>query len=349
MEELLDKVDQLPVRRFQKGDVVEGEVVSVNEWGALVDVGAKAEGIIPQSELKERELTAGEYVLVYVLTPEDHRGQLLLSLERAKSVRSWLELREAFGEGKTLEATVSGSNKGGLIMEFNGLTGFLPFSHTDSVGDTSLDQEALKSLLKEMEGEVLKVRVIELDENKNRIILSEKEALIGEDLEERREQISGLREGEVVSGKVSAIMPYGLMLKSDGIEGLIPREEISWEDKNTDELLSGYEVGQKLRAQVIEVDQDLGKVQLSLKNITRDPWKDFAKQYDEGDVVEAVVTRMTSYGIFVRIEEGVEGMVTLSSVPEDEQLSVGQKILVKIGSIDANNRQLDLTYQQQKE
>lgn len=345
MEELLQKEESLSIQQFNRGDVVKGEIISISEDGALVDVGAKAEGVIPTNELKGRNLKAGDTVFVFVLTPEDRRGQLLLSISKAETIKTWIDLKDSLKNGTSVEAVVTGSNKGGLTADINGLVGFIPFSHAESVSDNAGDKDALQSEIDKIMNETIKVQVIELDQYKERIILSEKEASLGEAREQRLAAIGDINVGDEVTANVSAVMPYGLMIElGEGLEGLVPREEISWDEEQIDELLAEYEGGETVKAEVITVDTELGRVELSMKAVSRDPWSEVSQAHNEGDQIDARVTRITSYGVFVEVDAGVEGMVGISSIPEDKELTVGQKIPVTIDTLDPVKKRLDLSY-----
>lgn len=341
MDELLGKGSDLSIKQPQRGDVLEGKIVQINITGALVDVGAKCEGIIPQAEIKGLDLKVGDSVFTYVLTPEDRkRGQLILSLSKAESVKSWLDLNEAFQAGTILEAVVTGHNKGGLIVDILGLPGFVPFSHIQNAPDLSLAENELQSFLDQKNDERLKVQVIELDKAKDRIILSEKEVLLEEVRKERQQVMSKLKEGEIVTGKVTAVMPYGLMIKIKGAaEALVPIEEIGWDEEAVEETLEQYAVGTEVSAKVLEVDRELGKARLSIKEIQIDPWENLTSHYQEGDFAEAKVTKITSYGVFATLE-GVEGMIALSALPKDLELSVGDTIPVAVQKMDMANKHL---------
>ena len=344
MAELFGSGKSLSIQQLSRGDVVEGTIIDINDNGALVDVGAKSEGVIPLAESKSSQVKIGEKVFVYVLTPEDKRGQLLLSLNRAATVKTWVDLENAYKEGKTVDVVVTGHNKGGLVAEMNGLSGFIPFSHTESASDLSGEKAEIQGVLDKLVGQTLKVRIIELDREENRIILSEKEASIGAAVEKRREGISTLKVGEIVTGNVSAVMPYGLMVDLGGFEGLIPQDEITWDAAAVEESLANFETGQEISAQILEIDADLGKVKLSLKNVTHDPWKALEEKHKAGDVVEANVTRLTSYGVFASVEGQVEGLISISTIPPEQELKVGQTISVLIDVLDTDKRRLDLSF-----
>lgn len=344
MQDLLGGDDELSINQLSRGDVVKGTVVKVGEREILVDVGAKAEGIIPQGEIKGANLKVGAQVFVYVLTPEDRRGQLLLSLDKAKSVRSWTNLEKMFHSGEVIEVKLTGHNKGGVVADIGGLAGFIPFSHLETSIDWSADAMQQSAALDQLEGQVRKVKLIELDREQNRIILSETEALLGEKLVKRQASLKQIKVGEVVVAEVVAVLPYGINVSIDGVEGLVPIEEVSWEEEMAGEVLAGYKIGDSVRAEVIDVDQEAGRVKLSMKRVAKDPWKDIADRYAVGSKLGAKVTKITSYGVFVEVEDGVEAMVGLSSIPQDKELKVADTIDLQIKSIDASARQLTLEY-----
>lgn len=341
MEDLLPS-DSLSIQQLNRGDVVEGTILTVTPREALVDIGAKAEGIIPQRELKGYALSPGDEIFAYVLTTEDRRGQTLLSLRRAESVKAWLDLEKALSEGSTVTATITGHNKGGLAVDVLGLEGFVPFSHADSAPDLQQERAELQSQLDKMRGEEIEVRVIELDREQNRIILSETEALAKEEFEKQRGVLEGLAEGDAITTLVSAVLPYGIMVDVHGVDGLVPQEELSWEDEAPEEILAEFEVGQEVTAKITELEPKAGRLRLSLKQVTQDPWQRLAEEHQEGDEIEGEVSRLTSYGLFVTVGEDVEGMIALSKLPEEQELGVGDTITVVIRKLDVPAHQLEL-------
>lgn len=346
MADLLSSKSAPSIQKLKRGQVVEGKVVSLTDHEALVNVGAKAEGVIPENELKGQDIVVGDSVLCYVISPEDRRGQIILSINRAKGIKDWMALKLARDDNDTLEVTVNGYNKGGLMVDVQGLQGFIPFSHSDVAGNFAMVSDAgNQGALDLIKGQTVKARIIELDQINDRIILSEKEAAIGEELEKRRKNIASITLGSVVEGTVSAVMPYGVMVDIEGIGALIPKEELSWDDDMVSQVLSEFEVGQKITSEVISVDSQLGKVQLSLKNVIADPWKELLEIYKKGDKTEGSVTKITSYGVFVSLPQtSIEGMIALSSLPSDGKLTIGTKIPVEITLIDPANKQVDLVY-----
>lgn len=333
----------LSIQQLKRGEVVEGTVVEVKKNAVLVNVGAKAEGIIRQTELKNSDFTIGDKVFVYVLTPEDKRGRLLLSLSRAERVKNWLELEKAYRDEEVLGVDVVGHNKGGLVVDVKGLSGFVPFSHTDCAPVPSMDTYEMQSFLDKLRGKKLEVRIIELEKDQRRIILSETEASINKLLKERQKALSKLKKDENVSGQITAVMPYGLTVDLGGIEGLIPKEEIVWDEGLIDETLTQFEVGKNVKAKIIEIDERSGKAKLSLKRITADPWQELTSKHTSGDQVKVTVGKITSYGVFANLD-GVEGMIPLSSIPQDKELKIGQEIPVVIEIIDPKKHRLDFTF-----
>jgi len=345
MADLLKKDVALSIRKLKRGQIVEGTVVSLTDREALVNVGAKAEGVIPENELKGQDIVVGDHVLCFVISPEDRRGQIILSVSRAQGIKGWMSLKEAHDNNDTVEAVINGYNKGGITVDINGLQGFVPFSHSDIAGEFAMVSDAAnQAALELLKGAEIKARIIELDQINDRIILSEKEAVIGEQLEKRIEGMAAITVDSIVEGVVSAIMPYGLMVSIEGIEALVPQQEVTW-DSEVSQALSEFEVGQKVKAQVISVDTQLGKVQLSLKNVTADPWKALSELYKKGDHVEGEVVKITSYGVFVSLPKtAIEGMVALSSLPSDSKLTIGTTLPVEIKLVDPTNKQVDLVY-----
>jgi small subunit ribosomal protein S1 len=279
---------------------------------------------------------------VYVLTPEDRRGQMIVSLAKAQVSKSWLELTDALKNGESLEAVISGYNKGGLVVDIKGLNGFIPFSHLESLPANLSDETELQNYFNKMIGKKITVRIIELDRVQSRIILSQKEAILGESLKKRQNILTDLKEGQIKSGTVTAIMPYGIMLDIGGLEGLVPVEEVFW-DENNEDMLSKFELGSTIEAKIIEIDESLAKVKLSVKRITSNPWQEVTNKHKVGDVIGVNVSKITSYGVFVNIGD-IEGMIPLTSFPADTQLNVGQNINARIDLIDSAGHRLDLSF-----
>lgn len=325
---------------LNKGDVIEGTVVSVKDKYALIDIGSKSEGILPLAEFKDQKLEPNEKIWVYVSIPEDKDGQTILSLQKAAVSKAWEGLSEALDKGKILEAEVTGHNKGGLTVKVLGLSGFIPFSQMINPPDLSWERPQFQSFVDKLRGTMLKTKIVELDEGDNRIILSERQGQEEELLAQKREELANLNVNETQEAEVISVLPYGLKVKVvSGLEGLVPVEEISWEQKEG--LLTQFSAGQKIMAKIIEVDPKNSKLRLSLRQMGQDPWEDLALSLKEGKTLEADVAKIASFGVYVKVL-GIEGMLPLSEFDENADIRIGEKLKVKVSAIDKSNHRLDL-------
>lgn len=351
------------LKQLSRGDIVEGEVVDVNinNGVVIVDVGYKSEGIIAGRELKSdtldwTKLQVEDKVLVYVVKPEDEKGQLILSIRRTQQASAWLSLENAKKNNEVVEAVVVESNNGGLIVEIGkGIRGFIPTSQLDAtrvyangvrqVGRdiSSKVQKRLNSLI----GEKIKTRIIELDREKNRIILSEKMVTQARDIEKRTETLKKVKEGDILEGTISGITPFGVFVNAQGLEGLVHLSEISWDKVEDIGVL--YSVGNNVRVMVIGLSDGGKRVAYSIKRLQEDPWSKAISKYKIGDIVDGVVQKVVPYGAFVRIGEGLNGLIHISELSEKlvkdpgDIVKVGQKVKVKILSISSTERHLGLS------
>lgn len=349
------------IKQLARGDIVEGEVVDINNGVVIVDVGFKSEGIIAGKELKSdtldwTTLKKGDKVLVYVVKPEDDKGQLVLSIRRTQQASAWLALENARKNNEVVEAVIVESNNGGLIVEIGkGIRGFIPTSQLDAtrvyangvrqVGKdiSSRVQKRLNSLI----GESIKTRIIELDREKNRIILSEKMVTQARDLEKRAQTLKKVKEGDILEGTVSGITPFGIFVNAQGLEGLVHLSELSWD--KVEDIGAIYSVGDKVQVMVIGLSDGGKRVAYSVKRLQQDPWAQAISQFKVGDVVDGEVQKVVPYGAFVRIGEGLNGLIHISELsdklvknPEDI-VKTGQKVKVKILSISSTERHLGLS------
>lgn len=357
------------IKQLSKGDIVEGEVVDVNinNGVVIVDVGYKSEGIIAGRELKSEtldwtKLQVGDKVLVYVVKPEDEKGQLILSIRRTQQASAWLALENAKKNNDIVEAVVVESNNGGLIVEIGkGIRGFIPTSQLDAtrvyangvrqVGRdiSSKVQKRLNSLI----GEKIKTRIIELDREKNRIILSEKMVTQARDIEKRTETLKKVKEGDVLEGTISGITPFGVFVNAQGLEGLVHLSEISWD--KVEDIGALYSVGDKVKVMVIGLSDGGKRVAYSIKRLQEDPWSKAISKYKIGDIVDGVVQKVVPYGAFVRIGEGLNGLIHISELSDKlvkdpgDIVKVGQKVKVKILSISSTERHLGLSLKESSE
>ena len=349
------------LKQLSRGDILEGEVVDINNGAVIVDVGYKSEGIVAGRELKSdtldwTKLKPGDKVLVYVVKPEDDKGQLILSIRRTQQASAWLSLENAKKNNEVVEAVVVESNNGGLIVEIGkGIRGFIPTSQLDAarvyangvrqVGKdiSSKVQKRLNSLI----GEKIKTRIIELDREKNRIILSEKMVTQARDIEKRAETLKKVKEGDVLEGTISGITPFGVFVNAQGLEGLVHLSEISWD--KVEDIGALYSVGDKVKVMVIGLSDGGKRVAYSIKRLQNDPWAQAISKYKIGDVVDGVVQKVVPYGAFVRIGEGLNGLIHISELSDKlvkdpgDIVKVGQEVKVKILSISSTERHLGLS------
>ncbi len=329
---------------FDEGDVVNGKVVRIDKDEVLVDIGYKAEGVIPSNELSIRksvnpseEVELGEEVDALVLTKEDAEGRLILSKKRARFEKAWRRIEIAADSGEPVEGSVIEVVKGGLILDL-GVRGFLPASLVDIRRVHNLD---------EFMGQTLECKVIELNRSRNNVVLSRR-AVLEEERKEVREQILGrLEPGQVVEGKISNIVDFGAFVDLDGIDGLIHISELSWSHVNhPSEVVA---IGDTVRIKVLDIDRDRQRISLGLKQTQEDPWQRVISTHRPGDVLEGTVTKVVAFGAFVEILPGVEGLVHISELADhhvenpSEVVEPGAKLNVKILEIDEDRRRLSLS------
>jgi small subunit ribosomal protein S1 len=342
-----EKAIEATVLEFREGDIVEGTIVNVDSEGALVDIGYKSEGFIPTRELSIRNnidpvqtVAVGDRVESVVLDKEDDEGRLILSKKRAMYERAWGQIQKISDQDGTVEGTVIEVVKGGLIVDI-GLRGFLPASLVDLRRVRDLDPFI---------GDTITAKVIELDRARNNVVLSRRAHLEEALAEERTEFLDNLHEGEVRDGTVSSVVNFGAFVDLGGMDGLVHVSELSWQHVNHPSEL--VKVGDEVKVKVLEVDRDRERISLSIRQTTEDPWDVFAGNTEVGDVVEGSVTKTVPFGAFVSVADGVEGLVHVSEIavhrvesPELE-LSIGQKVQVKITEKDDERRRVSLSIKQ---
>ena len=329
---------------IKEGEVVHGTVVRVDKDEVLVDIGYKSEGVIPVAELSIRrsinpadEVTIGDEVDALVLTKEDAEGRLILSKKRARFEMAWKRIETAAESGEPVIGRVIEVVKGGLILDL-GVRGFLPASLVDIRRVQDLD---------EFLGQDLRAKVIELNRSRNNVVLSRRAVLEEERKEQRQQILDRLQPGDVVEGQISNIVDFGAFVDLDGMDGLIHISELSWSHVNhPSELL---EIGQTVKVKVLDIDRERQRISLGLKQTQSDPWQQVVEQYSEGDVAEGKVTKVVTFGAFVEILPGVEGLVHISELAQHhvenprEVVSQGQQVRVQILEIDGERRRLSLS------
>jgi len=335
------------VFEFKEGDIVAGTVVRIDPDEVLVDIGYKSEGVIPPHELSVRNnadpndvVKVGDEIETLVLQKEDDEGRLVLSKKRAQYERAWGRIETVMNDGGTVTGHVIEVVKGGLIVDI-GLRGFLPASLVDlrRVRD-----------LQPFVGETIEAKVIELDRNRNNVVLSRRAYLEEEQAEQRQAFLTDLKEGDVRPGVVSSVVNFGAFVDLGGMDGLVHVSELSWRHVNhPGEIVT---VGDQVKVKVLEVDYDRERISLSIRQTAEDPWDMFARGTEVGSVVPGKVTKTVPFGAFVSVGEGVEGLVHVSEIamhhvesPELE-LSLGQEVNVKVTEIDADRRRVSLSIKQ---
>jgi small subunit ribosomal protein S1 len=329
---------------INEGQVVHGTVVRVDKDEVLVDIGYKSEGVIPVSELSIRrsvnpadEVSLGDEIDALVLTKEDAEGRLILSKKRARFELAWKNIETAAESGDPVNGRVIEVVKGGLILDL-GVRGFLPASLVDIRRVQDLD---------EFLGQELRAKVIELNRSRNNVVLSRRAVLEEERKEQRQQILDKLQPGDVVEGQISNIVDFGAFVDLDGMDGLIHISELSWSHVNhPSEVL---EIGQTVQVKVLDIDRDRQRISLGLKQTQSDPWQQVIENYHENDVVEGRVTKVVTFGAFVEILPGVEGLVHISELAQHhvenprEVVSQGQPVNVKIIEVDGERRRLSLS------
>src|SRR4051812_12550224 len=329
---------------INEGEVVRGQVVRVDKDEVLIDIGYKSEGVIPVSELSIRrsvnpadEVQLGDEIDALVMTKEDAEGRLILSKKRARFEMAWRRIEGAAESGEPVEGTVIEVVKGGLIIDL-GVRGFLPASLVDIRRAQNLD---------EFLGQKIECKVIELNRSRNNVVLSRRAVLEEERKEVRQQILDRLQPGQVVEGAISNIVDFGAFVDLDGIDGLIHISELSWSHVNhPSEILS---IGDTVPVKVLDIDRDRQRISLGLKQTQEDPWQRVVDTYSVGDELEGKVTKVVTFGAFVEIMEGVEGLVHISELAQHhvenprEVVEPGDDVKVKILEIDSERRRLSLS------
>ncbi len=348
-EAFLAAIDET-IKYFNDGDIVEGVIVKVDRDEVLLDIGYKTEGVIPSRELSIKHdvdpnevVSVGDEVEALVLQKEDKEGRLILSKKRAQYERAWGTIEKIKDEDGIVTGTVIEVVKGGLILDI-GLRGFLP---------ASLVEMRRVRDLQPYVGKELEAKIIELDKNRNNVVLSRRAWLEQTQSEVRSTFLQTLQKGQVRSGVVSSIVNFGAFVDLGGVDGLVHVSELSW--KHIDHPSEVVEVGQEVTVEVLDVDMDRERVSLSLKATQEDPWQQFARTHQIGQVVPGKVTKLVPFGSFVRVDEGIEGLVHISELAErhveipEQVVQVGDEIFVKVIDIDLERRRISLSLKQANE
>lgn len=350
MEQLLTR-SGYQLQGWQRGDLVEGILVEKTKSALYLDIGGKSEGMVIDRELKAargfiKELKVGDKVAAVITQVENDKGQTLMSLKRAAFESLWSEFEKRLKTGETLKVQAREANKGGLIVDAKGFQGFIP---------TSQFGAHLRGKLDSLIGKTLEVKVTEVNREKNRLILSEREVSEATLLKDQEKALKKVKVGDVFSGEITGIMPFGFFVKvipkgfgsktrseesKISLEGLVHISEVSWE--KVEDLSKFYKQGDKVKVRVLSIDQKSGKLNLSIKQLIPDPWEGIEKKYSPDAQIQGEVVRVVPFGVLVKLKPGIEGLIHISKIPVEQSIKVGDKVSCFIESIVPEHRRISL-------
>jgi len=359
MAALLDE-ETTPYTELRRGDIIEGVVVGTDRDGILVDIGAKSEGVIPSNEMQclqpegPSRLQAGEKVLVFVVQPESQEGQIILSLDRARGEQGWRVLQDYMDQNEAFEGYVTGSNKGGLLVNVEGVNAFVPLSQIASGRPERGSPEATERALGEWVGRTLTLKVIELNRRRNRAIVSERAAMQEKRAAEKERLLQELHEGDIRTGRITSIRDFGIFVDVGGADGLVHLSELSWErtPKSPQDM---FNVGDEVEVYVLKVDQDSKKIALSLRRAQPERWEEIVAGFREGQIVAGQVTKLAPFGAFVRLDGPIEGLIHISELVDrrinhpKEVVDEDDVVPVKIVRIEHDRHRLGLSLRQARD
>ncbi len=354
-------LDQYPsFWHLKQGQIVSGTVIRINPNEIIVDIGAKCEGIVPGSELERMSpadrdaIHAGDEVLVYIVNPEDDNGNIILSLSRAQIARDWREAQRLLESQDIIEIQVTDCNRGGVIVLMGKVRGFVPGSQLalSRVANQSAAGSGSEDRWAALIGETLKLKVIEVDQKRNRLILSERAAIRDWRESQRKRLLNELTEGDVRRGRIINLVDFGAFVDLGEIDGLVHLSELSW--RRVAHPREVVEVGQEVEVYVLGVDRERQRVALSLKRLQPDPWVSIEERYQEGQLVEAIITRLTKWGAFASIvgDEAIEGLIHVSELDDGpivhprDVVQPEQVVTLRVIGVDATRHRLALSLKQ---
>jgi small subunit ribosomal protein S1 len=359
MEKLLE--EDYAYRAFQRGDILEGIIVSASPTEILIDIGSKTEGLVSNRELERmgpkaiKGLKVGNKVSAYVLNPEDKNGNTILSLGRAQLEKDWQAAQEIFEAGECFETTVSGYNKGGLIVRLGKVRGFVPASQM--VTPYQKFQEGLQNdeeYRAKLVGQQLQLKIIELDRERNRLILSERAATREWRKQQKEKLLDELQEGDVRRGRVSSLCNFGAFIDLGGADGLVHLSELSW--RRVSHPKEVLRVNDEVDVYVLNVDREKCRIGLSIKRLQPEPWSLVPEKYSVGQLVQGTITKLANFGAFARLDnDEIEGLIHISEISDDpiahpkEALKEGDSVALRIIRVDAERRRMGLSLKRVEE
>ncbi len=352
MESLLES-EAINIDLPQAGEMRTGTIASVGPNQILISIGAKSEGVVAGRELEQlteeerAELQVGQEVNVYVVNPEDQNGNVVLSLKRALEQMSWESVEKMVADEEVIDTKIIGFNKGGLIAAVGNLRGFIPSSQISAMRRAQAAGDTPEKRWQKMVGEPISVRIIEVDRERRRLILSERAASSESRAAMKDRVISELEEGQTYTGRVTSLADFGAFVNINGADGLVHLSELSWDHvAHPKEVL---EVGQEVDVKVINIDRDKKRIGLSIRALQDDPWKSRVEKFSVGQLVEGVITRLTKFGAFARLEGDIEGLIHISELSENrvehpkEVLKEGDVKTLRIIRIDTDQHRIGLS------
>ena len=351
MEELEKLLDQHDYELPQVGDIRKGHIISITQQGIMVDLGVKRDGIVPQSDIQKLSdeeraaLQANDEIDVYVVNTEE-TDSLIVSIHLAKLNQDWIDAEAYLESGEIIELEIGGYNKGGAIVPFGRLRGFIPASHITELAPGMNDRKRQQRLAK-LRTHKLPLKVIEVDRRRRRLVFSQKDAQ--KEWEEKRKQelIDNLSVGDVLQGRVSGMRDFGAFVDIGGADGLVHISELAWH--RVDHPRDVVKVGDEFDVYVLSLDKEEQRISLSRKKLQQNPWETVEERYDMNQLVEGTITRIVDYGAFAEVEPGIEGLLHLSQLSRgnvdraDEVVKEGETHLLRVVSIDRRRQRMGLS------
>jgi small subunit ribosomal protein S1 len=345
-------LDEYDYARPQRGELREGMVMQIEDNGILVSIGTKREGVIPSQDLRQMgdeflaTLTVGGPILVYVQEPENRDGDLILSLTMVQVAKDWENAEQLFQDGGITRCKVIGFNKGGLLVQFNRIRGFVPASQVAQLHGRTAAEERQQALQK-MVNQEIPLKVIEVDRERNRLVLSERSATQEWRKAQKVRLLTELQPGDILNGRVNQLTNFGAFIDLGGADGLAHISELSWQRVNHPREV--LQPGQEVKVVVVEIDRDRERIGLSIRQLQANPWETIDQRYTLGQLVTGPVTNVTPFGAFVQVEEAVEGLIHASELDVDPQtqprdvLQPGQSVTAKVISLDRQRQRMGLS------
>lgn len=345
--------EEYSYKQVKYGDIVSGTVVRVAPHEILVDIGTKSEASVATREVDEltregrEKIHVGDEILAFVLRPEDYESGTILSLARAQEERDWRDAQAALEHGTILDAQVAGYNKGGLIVRVGKVRGFVPASQLEMAARSRGERELSEQDLAAFVGKKLKLKIIEIDRTRSRLILSERAAMREVRRDQKARLMEEIQEGDVRTGTVTSVADFGVFVDLGGVDGLIHVSELSW--TKIGHPSDAVKVGETIEVKVLGIDREKNRIALSTKRLQPEPWTTIEERYHIGQLVTATITKLASFGAFARVDEGIEGLIHVSELSDrrinhpKEVVKEGDVLQLRVIKIDPERRRLGLS------